>query len=79
MGHLGGKATNDDGKMCDKLSKCVTEKQINVKFDKSYVSFMSVCTVSLSGSEAHEVNILRDTGHKKLLLSSSLPVPMSQV
>ena len=48
--------------------------------DKSYEPFVSVGTVSLSGSEAHEVNILRDTGaQQNLLLSSSLPVPMSQI
>ena len=35
---------------------------MNVNVHKSYVPFMSVATVSLSGSEAHEVNILRATG-----------------
>ena len=80
MGHLARKITNDNVKMCDKPSKCVTEKQINVNVDKSLPPFMSVGTVSLSGSEAHKVNILRDTGaQQSLLLSSSLPVPMSQI
>ena len=79
MGHLVRKVTNDNVKMCNKLSKCVTEKQI-VNVDKTYAPFMSVGTVSLSGSEAHKVNILRDTGARQsLLLSSSLPVPMSQI
>ena len=80
MGHLVRKVINDNVKMCHKLNKCVTEKQINVNVDKSYALFMSVGTVSLSGSEAHEVNILRDTrAQQSLLLSSSLPVPMSQI
>ena len=66
--------------MCDKLSKFVTEKRIDVNVDISYEPFMSVGTVSLSRSEAHEVNILRDTGaQQSLLLLSSFPAPMSQI
>ena len=80
MSHLVSKVTNDNVKMCDKLSKFVTEKPIDVNVDKSYEPFMSVGTVSLSRSEAHEVNILRDTGtQQSLLLLSSFPAPMSQI